>query len=128
MNEVKAGDLLAVYGTLRGEGRMPMVKPRGTGTVVGKLLHLGGFPGLIQTNEDKEVVVEVYEIEHPSLVTGRLDSYEGYRPSDEDGSMYVRRKVQVAMPDGEDLTAWVYIWNRDQKHRVIESGDWFRRD
>ena len=135
--EVKAGDLIAVYGTLRG-GRMPNTKYVGKGTVKGRLLHLGGFPGLVHTNEDKEVVVEVYSIDSASLVTDHLDHYEGYYAEKDEG-MYLRRQLPVRFvaeggegdehhADLENVRdAWIYLWNRDQNRPEIATGDWFNR-
>ena len=40
-----------------------------------------------------------------------LDEFEGYRPGDDDGSLFVRRTTSVTRDDGSVEQAWVYFFN-----------------
>lgn len=93
-----------VYGTLRPGWSEPVRIP-------GQIFDLGRFPGL-RMDLPGEVVCEKVEIEDLASV----DRYEGYRPDDEPGSLYIRRPFR----DG-----WIYEFSRSiDGYEPIESGDW----
>ena len=118
--------LVFVYGTLkRGFGNHRVMVAAG-GEYLGaatrqfaKLVHLGGFPGLVETNNPDDIVYgEVYKVER----LGPLDMLEGYRSSADDG-MYLRRAKNIVMEDGTEVLAYLYIWNHGYEGRpVIEGG------
>lgn len=122
-----APELLFVYGTLmRGfplhhllTGQCEFV---GTGTVKGRLLDLGRYPGAVP-DEAGIVHGEVYRL----LAQGRLaslDREEGYRP-DAPGSLYLRRQTTVRVGDGRELTAWIYWYHGSCDSAVsIPGGDY----
>jgi len=128
---LQAGDIFAVYGTLRkGNGNYKYTGMRtgakflGEETVQGTLYHLGGFPGLTQEASPVPVTVEVYKLLDPALGV-RLDRLEGYKPAKPEGSMYIRAKTVT----NSGREAFIYYYNslRVPARRVILSGDWHNR-
>ncbi len=127
--DVKAGDLIAVYGLLRaGEtgfaqfGLAHAFRDAGPCMLTGELWDLGRYPGLV--DGEGRVLGELFEVIDPSVMT-RLDAFEDYWPGDPARSRYERRKVQLIEPDRQ---AWVYVWLLDLgAARRIESGDWLNR-
>lgn len=104
--------VLYVYGTLR-TGKGPTVR------IPGVMYDLGWFPGVKldrSTNVGPTFVAERIEVSDDRLK--RFDKYEGYRPDDPEGSLYVRVPV---------LDGWIYEYNRPVAgNLVIEDGDWLR--
>lgn len=86
------------------------------------MLDLGGFPGLVPGNN--RIRGEVHEYSHFRT----LDMIEGYHEKDPKSSFYIRRLVDVEVPEGVLKGCWVYCLNRipqRPKLPIIESGDWF---
>lgn len=81
-----------------------------------RMVSLGGFPGLLQTTDPTDIVVEVYEVKTPGAAR-RLDALEGY-PS------FYDRKI-VTLQDGRE--AWVYFLdNKYDNHPRVVGGDWVK--
>ncbi|MFA7536830.1 MAG: gamma-glutamylcyclotransferase family protein [Desulfuromonadales bacterium] len=108
-----------VYGTLRPGGKNYPRYLQGTtareeeATVAGELYFVadGGYPYL--SPGEGTVRGELMEI-LPSLyrrTLRRLDALEDYDPTDEAGSLYLRRRATVRTAQGECREAWVYYWN-----------------
>jgi gamma-glutamylcyclotransferase (GGCT)/AIG2-like uncharacterized protein YtfP len=127
--EVKAGDLIAVYGLLRaGEtgfaqfGLAHAFKDAGPCVIAGELWDLGRYPGLV--DGEGRVLGELFEVIDPAVI-GKLDAFEDYWPGDPARSRYDRRKVHLLEPDRQ---AWVYVWRLALDHAArIETGDWLAR-
>lgn len=101
---------LYVYGTLRPGQVANVAKGRG------KMVNLGGFPGVVLDENGPEFTCESILVDDKTLAS--LDQYEGYRESDPVGSLYVRKPFL----DGE-----IYEFNRSgDSHEVVESGDWLQ--
>lgn len=99
-----------VYGTLKqGECRgdvIPASGPRRAGTIRGRLVDLGAFPGLL--GGDGVVHGEWVPVADGAAVLRVLDEIEGFRgylPEHE--SLYHRVVVTVTLGD-EQRTAWTY--------------------
>lgn len=116
-----------VYGTLRrgdcrggflGEPYFPEAYVKGL-----ELFDLGPFPGVLEG--PGLVRGEVYEIDAKMLQS--LDRIEGYRAQAPGEGLYDRQLVTARDPSGEEVEAWVYIYNNRDEHqlRPIASGDWF---
>jgi gamma-glutamylcyclotransferase (GGCT)/AIG2-like uncharacterized protein YtfP len=113
--------LLFIYGTLHPE-RAPHVirdaarrlRPVGAGTVRGRKLDLGEYPGLLvgeAAGEDtSDVPGEVFEVPDAETLAA-LDAYEDYRPNDPEASLFLRVETPVTMSDGALKTCWVYVYN-----------------
>ena len=55
----------------------------------------------------------------------QLDDYEGFAPNDPEGSPFRRVKCRVRMNSGQELTCWMYVYNRDPgPAAVIPHGDY----
>lgn len=111
-------NLLFIYGTLHPE-RAPRgiaavarrLRPVGAGTIRGRLLDLGEYPGVVlEDSESSEVSGEVFEVPDAETLA-RLDAYEDYRPDDLGASLFLRVETEVAMSDGSERTCWVYVYN-----------------
>lgn len=103
MAPVNPTDLVFVYGSLlRGLPNHHVIdqgEPQGTGTVQGRLVDLGYFPGL--TPAAGRVLGELYAVTGETL--SRLDALEGHP------HFYRRDLVPVATDQGERW-AWAYFY------------------
>ena len=121
--------LVFVYGTLkRGHGNHTVMQWAG-GKLVGpatrncaQLYRVAGFPGLVETNNPDDVVIgELYMVDDLSP----LDGLEGYRPENENDSMYLRRSRNVMTVDGWEVMSHLYVWNESvdpETQPLIEGG------
>jgi gamma-glutamylcyclotransferase (GGCT)/AIG2-like uncharacterized protein YtfP len=110
---------LFVYGTLRpGEKNYPAYLAGRTrrevaATVAGALFFAteGGYPCLLAG--EGRVCGELMDLRHECYEAAlqELDALEEYEPSDEAGSVYLRRRARVLLETGEEAEAWVYYWN-----------------
>lgn len=96
-----------IKGTLYDYGKLPAYKPEGNNWIKGDLLY-------VKENHYKEVLLDI-------------DFLEGYQPSSEPTSLYLRRDKKVFLEPETWLSAWVYIFNYHVSERLmseIKSGDW----
>lgn len=103
--------LLFVYGTLRPDRAPPEVAPLlagarivGEGSVRGRLLDLGEFPGLVP---DAAARVRGVLLDVPEEALPALDAYEEC-----DAGLFARRRVRVALDDGGEADCWAYEYAR----------------
>lgn len=129
-------DYFAFYGTLMddaGDADTPstqgLVRRVGTCRLAGVLRDHGAYPGYFpavegrgdEATDGEFVVAELHEVLRPEAFAV-FDAWENYDPKDEDGSMYVRRRVDLAEPAG--LTAWVYVSRLSPADPVVPGGNW----
>lgn len=78
----------------------------GTGDIIGELHEYGGA--------DLKSVLKI------------LDDIEGYYEYDEKNSLYIRTRKDIFLKTGEEVEAFVYIFNQPIKisYNKIESGVW----
>ena len=109
-----------VYGTLKqGHGNhsvMPVESEfKGLGSYDGKMVSLGGFPGVIK---DSTGITngEVWEV---PFIEG-IDMLEG------NGSFYTREEKAIEMEDGSVEQAWIYLLPEDEYGDLplVEDGEW----
>lgn len=126
---------LFVYGSLRRDvpgGRAELLGDDaeflGPGSVRGRLLDLGAYPGLVPAvTRDERVRGELYAIRGRRILAA-LDAYEDYDPQRPERSLFLRREVQVELDSGESRTAWVYWYaGPPGRGRRIVSGDYLDR-
>src|SRR6266700_5607670 len=114
--------LLFAYGTLmRGLERHRFLAARttliGRGTVRGRLLSLGRYPGIVDGGD--RVTGELYQIDDEELLPA-VDREEGYN--------FLRRRAVVTLTDGRRARAWIYRYRGPREHAaVIPAGDWRNR-
>ena len=86
------------------------------------------YPGLVPSDNQQDVVYgEVYKLSCADTILSRLDDYEECGPKFSEPTEYVRRKRDVKLKTGEEMSAWVYIFERPTVGlRLIESGDFLR--
>lgn len=113
-------DTLFVYGTLRPEHApseisdvVSALQPAGEGTVRGRLYHFGQYPGAVLDHRAKtRIPGRLFTLPaHPEALS-RLDSYEEYRPTDPEGSLFKRVKTTVTLADGTRKRSWMYVYNQ----------------
>ena len=97
---------------------------RGSGTIEGALFDLGIYPAAVPATGGR-VHGELYEMRHPTIVLRALDELEGYRPGEQDKSLYTRIRTRVRLDDGGEADAWAYFYNAPLGRAArIESGDY----
>jgi gamma-glutamylcyclotransferase (GGCT)/AIG2-like uncharacterized protein YtfP len=124
-------DLVFFYGTLmagfdrrRRAGIDDKLTYIGRGSIQGALFDLGLYPAAVPA-PDGHIWGEVYDMSDPATVLAALDEIEGYRPDDQDRSLYTRAQVKVVLPDGGRAQAWVYFYNAPLGRAPrIPSGDY----
>jgi gamma-glutamylcyclotransferase (GGCT)/AIG2-like uncharacterized protein YtfP len=113
--------LLFTYGTLmRGYGLHPVLAggatAMGEGSVAGRLLDLGRYPGLIAGAG--RVRGELYRLDDPELLPV-LDREEGYN--------FERRRAVVTLAGGRRVRAWLYRYRGPRERATpIPDGDYRR--
>jgi gamma-glutamylcyclotransferase (GGCT)/AIG2-like uncharacterized protein YtfP len=118
---VRSRALLFVYGTLmRGYGLHALLAPGATlvgeGTVRGRLLDLGRYPGLVEGAG--RIHGEVYRLDDSELLPV-LDREEGYN--------FVRRRAVVTLAGGRRVSAWLYRYGGPcQRATPIPDGNYRR--
>lgn len=106
---------LFVYGTLKpGYGNHARiadhVRSARPGTIQGILVDLGAFPALLHGKGIVRGVLLVVDAEALAIA----DFIEGYHP-DQERSLYVRKKVEVDLDDGDKVDAWTYFYARSEQ-------------
>lgn len=88
-------------------GNYPYLVP-GRGTVFGEVIHLTA--------------------DRYAETMQRIDRLEEYDPSEPGNSVYIRRKAEATLTNGEKREAWTYFWNLEETvGRCLASGD-FRKE
>ncbi|KCZ56056.1 gamma-glutamylcyclotransferase family protein [Hyphomonas chukchiensis] len=128
---VKKGDLFVFYGLLKqGAAGMPSDLPLeasgkflGACRFRGRLLDLGGFPGVVDGEQLCHGVR--YALDDISII-GAMDAFEDVT-DDPDTSLYTRQKIPLlddqGAPTGEQ--AWIYWYNQPAEGFTdIPDGNW----
>lgn len=82
-----------------------------------KMVSLGAYPGLIPTEDNNNIKIEIYEVSD-ELFTNKLDRLEGYP------DFYNRMEVNTSFGK-----AWIYFLNDysfidNYSLQIVFSGDW----
>ena len=112
--EIQPG--LFVYGTLHPDrapegirAAVSRLRLVGSGTMQGRLLDLGEYPGLVMNGELAPVPGAVFAV--PEDLWRALDAYEGFDEYDHANSLFVRERHSITMEDGTEQMHWVYRYN-----------------
>lgn len=132
MNSANSTEHLFVYGTLRDEIDHPMsdllqkyVLEVRIASFCGKLYDTGSFPAAVTSDDESDAVFgDLYTIKDPQSVFRHLDSYEEYSPQNP-RSLFLRKKVSVDLPDKNQVSSWIYLYNRPTDNlQLIPDGDY----
>ena len=100
------GTLMAGFDRRRRAGIDDKLRYIGRGSIRGALFDLGIYPAAVAAPEGH--------------IWGEV-----YRHDDPDRSLYMRKQVEVALPDGTLAQAWVYFYNAPLGGaQPIASGDY----
>ncbi|MDQ1638128.1 MAG: hypothetical protein QOF62_1467 [Pyrinomonadaceae bacterium] len=121
---------LFLYGTLiepePPEEITPLVKrlPRiGTASIPGRLYDLGDYPGaVVDASANTSIHGELVELPEDETVLDSLDKYEEFDPDNPKQSLFVRRKVNARLVNGENVDAWMYVYNKQPGDAPIIPG------
>jgi gamma-glutamylcyclotransferase (GGCT)/AIG2-like uncharacterized protein YtfP len=129
-------EYLFVYGTLRkiAAAKMnPILSENcryfSKGAMLSLLYEVDGYPGAIEsTNSNEKVYGEIYRMRGKTQELLRhLDEYEECTPQFPEPHEYIRKKIAVFLPNGNQIIAWVYIYNHDVSYlNPIDSGDYLQ--
>ena len=111
--------LLVVYGSLRnGHGNNRLLRESDhlsteTISIPYRMISLGGFPGLVPSEENHNIVVETWSVDDATYKN--VERLEGYP------HFYQKAIVTTTQGEGE-----IYVLEdpRYQHDRTVESGDW----
>ena len=80
----------------------------------GRLYRVGWYPGLVEAAAGgARVHGEVYALADPAATLAWLDDYELIVPGKEASNEYVRVERAVQLASGQEVSAWVYLYQRD---------------
>ena len=95
------------------------------GTIEGDLYDIGSYPGAIKRKGKGKIVGDVFLLDNPEEVLNLLDKYEGYSSHKVNESEFMRTRCRVSLNSGENLNAWVYLYNLETGDKSrIKSGDY----
>ena len=114
---------LFVYGTLQPDHAPAELAPAirglqklGRGHVSGQLYDLGDYPGAtLDPAARTRVHGLVFALPDDGAVLSALDAYEGFDPTDPANSPFSRTRARVQLSDGQQIEAWMYVYNRDPR-------------
>ncbi|MDT4292239.1 gamma-glutamylcyclotransferase family protein [Methylomonas sp. MO1] len=122
---------LFVYGTLRRNRQNQIQHPFladcdyiGDAFIHGELYEVDAYPGAI-AGGIKLVKGELYLMQNSEHTLSALDIYEECAANFPQPHEYIRRELQVSLPDGQTVLAWTYLYNRPVNELMrIHSGDY----
>jgi gamma-glutamylcyclotransferase (GGCT)/AIG2-like uncharacterized protein YtfP len=115
---------LFVYGTLMSTARSALgrvmrkrlqreARLLGPASTQGRLYDLGRYPALVDSEDPADLVHgEVFTLREPSKSFAWLDRYEGIVPGNHGHNEYQRVERPVRLADGQEISAWVYLYRK----------------
>jgi gamma-glutamylcyclotransferase (GGCT)/AIG2-like uncharacterized protein YtfP len=110
---------IGVYGSLRkGKGNHRLIQhsnqlSQETVAIPFRMVSLGGFPGLIPTKENQNIIIEVYEVDDSTYRD--VERLEGFP------RFYQKAVIETSQGEAE-----IYVLEDAyyQKYPSVETGDW----
>lgn len=119
------GTLIPSHAPAELAGMVRKFRRIGRGSVRGRLYDLGEYPGAVLAEGPAMVHGEVYELPADHEILRKLDEYEGFDPQDRGGSLFTRTECSVRLESGEELSCWLYVYNRDPgPAKIVPDGDY----
>lgn len=124
---------LFIYGTLLSGIGHPMhelltryARLAGTGHIHGKLYEIADYPGLVLSNNARNIVWgEIYAVKDAAPLFKYLDEYEGCAPRSRRPHEYQRDLVTIHDAAQHSLLAWTYLYKHPVNHlQRIPTGDY----
>lgn len=124
---------LFVYGSLMSTAGHPMgarlqaeARLIGAATLAGRLYRVSWYPGVVEsTDPEQRVHGEVYALADPVRALAWLDAYEGVVPGSEEAAEYRRLERPVRLATGQEIAAWVYLFQSDVAGlTLVSDGRW----
>jgi gamma-glutamylcyclotransferase (GGCT)/AIG2-like uncharacterized protein YtfP len=124
---------LFVYGSLMstahhrmGERLRAEAKLVGAATLQGRLYRVSWYPGAAEGSDpEQRVHGELYALDAPAQALAWLDAYEGVAPGSRVPSEYARVERPVRLASGQEITAWVYLYQKDVGQLpLVADGRW----
>jgi gamma-glutamylcyclotransferase (GGCT)/AIG2-like uncharacterized protein YtfP len=84
----------------------------GRGRVHGRLYDLGEYPGAVLSKSGPLIAGQIFELPDDPEVIKKLDAYEGFNPSRQQGNLFVRKRRLVNIDNGKRVWCWIYVYNR----------------
>lgn len=118
------GSLLSAVGHPMGERLRREARLIGPGTMQGLLYRVSWYPAVVDADRPGQLVRgEVYALNDPAAALQWLDAYESVAPQTTDEYRRVERPVRLAT--GGEITAWVYLYQRDVAYlTTVPDGRW----
>ena len=112
-------DRLFVYGTLMRGFDHPMARLLsqhadflGEATCRGRLVLVKHYPGLLLSDASSDIVHgELFALRAGDELLRELDMYEACGEGFPEPTEYLRKLVEVKLPDGATEQAWTYVYN-----------------
>lgn len=122
---------LFVYGTLRRNRQNQRQHPLlyacdfiSSASAFCELYEIAGYPGAI-AGGTALIKGELYLMQDPEQTLSALDIYEECAAHFPQPHEYIRRELQVSLPDGQTVSAWTYLYNRPLDGLIrIDDGDY----
>jgi len=114
---------LFVYGTLLPDQAPAEIAPAirslrevCSGHVHGRLYDLGDYPGaILDPSAETPVHGRLFALPDDPAVLSAIDAYEGFDSVDPAGSLFSRTHVRVRLSNGQEIDAWMYVYNKDPR-------------
>jgi len=129
-------DYIFVYGTLRRDTNSEMshllarqAEFVDDATYQGRLFKVDYYPGAVPSNDPNDAVQgEVYLLHQADVALPLLDQYEEFGQEFFEPNEYIRLKQTVALKNGHNVAAWVYVYNHPTEGlELVESANFIQQ-
>ncbi len=120
------GSLMSTAGHRMGAQLRAEARLIGPATIQGRLYRVSWYPGAVDSADpEHRVHGEVYALGNPGQALAWLDAYEGVVAGSDEPSAYRRLERPARLATGEEIAAWVYLYQKDVAgFRLVPDGRW----